>query len=136
MRHLLATATAFALLTASALGGDDYADRDARDAFSHELALCVAFYLVAAEAYRRHEESAYARAFTSVANRMLDRAAEIGDEKQVMLYAKHALHEFFRAAGADMSGMPALVEQYSASCALCYDYPDKVLQTWRENLAR
>jgi len=110
-------------------------EREARDAFSHELALCAAFYLVTAEAYRRYEESASARAFTVVANVMLDRAVDMGEEALVMARARRALSEFFQIVGQDMARMPQLVAQYGASCSLCYDHPETVLDGWRKHMA-
>jgi hypothetical protein len=110
-------------------------ERRAQDAFAQEFAECAAFYLVVAEAYRRIEESAQARVYTSLANVMLDRAVQAGEEAKVMLGAKQALREMFERIGNDIERMGVLNAQYVESCALGYDYPERVMEKWRAKLA-
>lgn len=135
MRSVLALLMALALALPG-FAADEAVERAARDAFAQELARCAAYYLVVAEAYRRHEESANARAYTAVATKLLDRAVEYGEEDTVMVHAKQAMRDFFHAAGSDLAGMPGLAAQYGPSCSLCYDYPDRVFESWREKMTR
>lgn len=109
---------------------------EARQSFAEELAVCAAFYLVTAEAYRRFEESANARAHTNLANLMIERAVTYGEEHNVMARARRAMKDLFALLGDNVrANMPAIAGLYGATCAEAYDYPDRRLQVWREKVA-